>query len=1037
MKKRILSILLTACLILSLIPMTAFADGTPTEVQEEQLPLENEEEVNEPEEQLPLENEEEENEPEEQPQENPETAPLEVTSEESEEEEPESETDLLLASPLLTQQGGQKEPCTKVTVTSTASEDDDYTSLVNISVPASYANGETGFIIADFTSLFKTGTTLENIDTYINNERDEQDYYDFIKDEFSSFCILSDDNVEDVTWVENETDDGFHMEEPFEYAPIGYSAFYLIPAGAGSSDDFVLLCDDFDVKCLEICPELSFVLNVDDPLDAGMTLTDKYGSYSVVFYTYNYKELAAGKAVNGEYYHYCIVPELDSKYVIDEMYCNGYEMDYDEEYGYYSYDNALLPKEPAIDLVKMLLSDKNMKVSNVKVQGTACSFNTEKLGIEKGLLLDTSGTYPQEWTDTDLEKLLDYPYGGDTASLEFDMVANGNLLLFDYVFASYEFKEQPKYNDMFALFVSTSKDGVNYSKPENIALFTDSDGEEHTVSMNSLRNAYGKLVAGMDNPANYTNHTVTDKEINPYFSYENDFGQTYTFTARKEVNIGDYVRLKFVICDISDHYYNSYVAIKADSIAFIDAKSNYLEKKIYDLEPSETYTFKQNGKTYTVSASEDGIIPFAGKDDNGKDYNFRGGNVLITRVANGQSGILEVAAPQQAKVAPKKISPDTVTLPATTAVNYAIVPEGSELTAAELKEEYENFMAGNTAALKLTWVCADENSEVSFTGLMPVSRYTIYSIIPATVEAPESEGIGSKTVQTLSVPVAGSVQDITDSGNNFGDAGWSLTEEELEDIFIIEQDEKAEGVNLWLEVNDSTDTVSFASMDKIETAASKLSGTSEVLQYLDISIYRQIGSAEAEKVQPESPVTINVTVPEELRRNGGNYQVVCLHNGAVRTINPNGYDSETGILTFIADKFSDYALVYTMPVDLKKHQTGSDGFSGNTDAAYGSWLLTADGWRYLYSDGTDIKNRWAYLYNPYATGTQEKSSWFHFNESGIMETGWFTDLDGQIYYLNPVIDNTLGQMFHGDCVIDGKTYHFNEQGEGTYGALAK
>ena len=50
-------------------------------------------------------------------------------------------------------------------------------------------------------------------------------------------------------------------------------------------------------------------------------------------------------------------------------------------------------------------------------------------------------------------------------------------------------------------------------------------------------------------------------------------------------------------------------------------------------------------------------------------------------------------------------------------------------------------------------------------------------------------------------------------------------------------------------------------------------------------------------------------------------------------------------------------------------------------------------------------------------------------------TGWFTDGDGNRYYLNPVDDGTLGMMRTGWQVIDGRSYYFNTQSDGTMGRL--
>ncbi len=97
------------------------------------------------------------------------------------------------------------------------------------------------------------------------------------------------------------------------------------------------------------------------------------------------------------------------------------------------------------------------------------------------------------------------------------------------------------------------------------------------------------------------------------------------------------------------------------------------------------------------------------------------------------------------------------------------------------------------------------------------------------------------------------------------------------------------------------------------------------------------------------------------------------------------------------------------------------------DSISGKWSFTAGG-RYYNSE-------WAYIYNPYATGTQERHDWFRFDENGNMLTGWYKDTDGSWYYLWPTSDNLLGHMVTGWQRIDGKWYYFNTISDGKRGAM--
>lgn len=102
---------------------------------------------------------------------------------------------------------------------------------------------------------------------------------------------------------------------------------------------------------------------------------------------------------------------------------------------------------------------------------------------------------------------------------------------------------------------------------------------------------------------------------------------------------------------------------------------------------------------------------------------------------------------------------------------------------------------------------------------------------------------------------------------------------------------------------------------------------------------------------------------------------------------------------------------------------------GVVNQSEGNWLKDSTGWWYRYKDGSYPKSCWKQL--PY-NGTLE---WYHFDSRGYMETGWFTDTDKHVYYLNPVSDGTCGRMVTGWKQIEGKWYYFNTVSDGTKGAM--
>lgn len=129
------------------------------------------------------------------------------------------------------------------------------------------------------------------------------------------------------------------------------------------------------------------------------------------------------------------------------------------------------------------------------------------------------------------------------------------------------------------------------------------------------------------------------------------------------------------------------------------------------------------------------------------------------------------------------------------------------------------------------------------------------------------------------------------------------------------------------------------------------------------------------------------------------------------------------------------------------HSSKTVASSGTTPAASslpeyvvrGTWTENEQH-KWMFRDDTrTYASEWAAIYNPYADKTkgQQEYDWFRFDESGYMVTGWYTDVDGNRYYLNPVSDGTQGRMLTGWYWIDGMCYYFNSVSDGTRGAMKR
>lgn len=104
--------------------------------------------------------------------------------------------------------------------------------------------------------------------------------------------------------------------------------------------------------------------------------------------------------------------------------------------------------------------------------------------------------------------------------------------------------------------------------------------------------------------------------------------------------------------------------------------------------------------------------------------------------------------------------------------------------------------------------------------------------------------------------------------------------------------------------------------------------------------------------------------------------------------------------------------------------------AGGSGAILGTWTGTEDG-RWSFSVNHIVyRNMWAYVYNPYAANEEHRSSWFCFDEQGVMVTGWrwIAGADGKerCYYFNPVSDGSKGRLYQSETTPDG--YQVNENG---------
>ena len=229
----------------------------------------------------------------------------------------------------------------------------------------------------------------------------------------------------------------------------------------------------------------------------------------------------------------------------------------------------------ADSLVRNILLDNGVTISNAKFNGSSAVINCNSigifetghtptnLGIESGLLLATGGvsvavgpnyddgynvpTTCGYYFDNDLNNIAsNEPY--DVAVLEFDFVPWDNTLSFSFVFGSEEYMEYVNmgYNDVFGFFVEGINPAGGYYNHQNMALVP---GTTEVVSIDNV-NLYHNSVYYINNAGGST--------------IQFDGFTTVMEVSFEVVPMSNY-HIKMAICDAADEMYDSGVFLEAHS----------------------------------------------------------------------------------------------------------------------------------------------------------------------------------------------------------------------------------------------------------------------------------------------------------------------------------------------------------------------------------------------------------------------------------------------------------------------------------------
>ena len=184
-----------------------------------------------------------------------------------------------------------------------------------------------------------------------------------------------------------------------------------------------------------------------------------------------------------------------------------------------------------------------------------------------------------------------------------------------------------------------------------------------------------------------------------------------------------------------------------------------------------------------------------------------------------------------------------------------------------------------------------------------------------------------KVTEEILIVVTETPEDDSDDGEGKfeviqgeGAPEMSITNADLEALAeaLLTDEEKAlieaEGVDykIYLEV-ETIENVSDA--DK-EAVNSYIKENLKLGAYIDISLYTKVGNNSATKItNPGELIEITIVIPEELRVPSEEYYIVRVHENEDGTIEKDLisgiFNEDEQTFTFVTDKFSTYAIIYS------------------------------------------------------------------------------------------------------------------------------
>jgi len=159
---------------------------------------------------------------------------------------------------------------------------------------------------------------------------------------------------------------------------------------------------------------------------------------------------------------------------------------------------------------------------------------------------------------------------------------------------------------------------------------------------------------------------------------------------------------------------------------------------------------------------------------------------------------------------------------------------------------------------------------------------------------------------------AGKIETDKERSGNAPDADFGMSEDDLISAVLTAEEQKLLKTGTDIRIILAIDNIDASVQEADKQAVAKKAGDYTVGQYLDINLYKLIGTDRTQVSQTNKKIKIVLTIPDDLKnadsKHTRSYAMVRVHNGAAELL--SDIDNDAAAITFETDLFSTYALVY-------------------------------------------------------------------------------------------------------------------------------